>query len=108
MQQMPQASAQHCGHPGAVRVSLWAVGGMTHGKVVTTWVSFPSRPRKPSWKWIPIVSIPFLPALSLTVLYSRSGCILGKLCLTHIPRCRESRVASFVKAWGSTVRLRAQ
>lgn len=72
------------GHPGAARMSLWVEGCMAHGKVVTGWVSFPSRPRRPSWKWIPIVSVPFLPALSLIMHFSRSGCILGKLCLTFI------------------------
>ena len=58
----------HCssvGCPGAVRGSLWAGGERTCSKGVMRWVSFPSRPKKPSWKWIPIVSVPFLLALPL-------------------------------------------
>lgn len=59
---------QPCGGPWCDR----AEEEMAHSKVATRWVSFPSRPKKPSWKWIPIVSSPFLPALSLTVLISWS------------------------------------
>lgn len=67
---------QPCGGPWCDR----AEEEMAHSKVATRWVSFSSRPKKPSWKWIPIVSSPFLPALSLTVLVSWSDCILGELC----------------------------
>lgn len=67
---------QPCGRPWYCK----AKGEMAHSKVATRWVSFPSRPKKPSWKWIPIVSSHFLPALSLVVLVSWSDCILGELC----------------------------
>lgn len=40
------------------------------------WVSFPSRPRKPSWKWTLTVSYPFLPVLFLIMYIVRSDNIL--------------------------------
>ena len=77
-----------------------AEGEMAHSKVAMRWVSFPSRPKKPSWKWIPIVSSPFLLALSLMVLVSWSDCILGELCWILSLKSREDGGGSFCKAGG--------
>ena len=87
---------QPCGGPWYRK----AEGEMAHSKVATRWVSFPSRPKKPSWKWIPIVSSPFLPASSLMVLVSWSDCILGALCWILSLESREDEGGSFCKAGG--------
>lgn len=64
-------------------MKLWESSGQArYSQVISIWVSFPSRPRKPSWKWTPIVSYPFLPVSPLTVYIVKSGHIMGKILST--------------------------